>query len=62
MKMLSIKVRFEIQGLTYSFVMDSNGIEIVWLEGNTDRPDVLKVIYSGFNIRVARNAIKALEG
>lgn len=62
MKWLSIKVRFSINGLVYSFVYNKDGIEIVWLSGDTDRPEVIKVIYAGDDIRVARSTIQALAG
>lgn len=62
MKWLSIKIRFEINNLIYSFVWNKEGIEIVWLSGDTDRPEVIKVIYAGNDIHAARSTIKALAG
>ena len=62
MKWLSIKVRFAINGLVYSFVYNQDGIEIVWLSGDTERPEVVKVIYAGGDVRAAGQAIRALAG
>lgn len=61
MEFLSIKVRFTIHGLVYAFLMDKNGIEIVWLSGNVDRPEVVGVIYEGRDIRAASRAIRMLK-
>lgn len=62
MKWLSIKVRFEINNLVYSFVWNKDGIEIVWLSGDIDRPEVIKVMYAGNDIYAAGSTIKALAG
>jgi len=60
---LSIKVRFEIHKQIFSFVWSHrDGFEIVLLDGDHDRPDVLRVIYAGTDIRDASRAIKALGG
>lgn len=60
MKWLSIKVRFEINNLVYSFVWNKEGIEIVWLSGDIDRSEVIKVIYAGNDIHAAGSTIRAL--
>jgi hypothetical protein len=62
MNFLSIKVRFTINEKVYSFVWDTTGIEIVWLSGNTERPDVLQVIYAGGDVRAASRVIRGLVG
>ena len=60
---LSIKVRFTINGYVYSFVWGwRDGFEIVQLDGDYDRPDVLRVIYSGTNIHDASRVIRGLVG
>jgi hypothetical protein len=61
MEFLSIKIRFVIEGLVYAFVVDTDGIEIVWLSGNVERPDVIQTIYSGRNVRAAARAIRSLQ-
>jgi len=62
MTFITIKVRFEIHGLIYGFVMDQTGIQIALLSGNTDRPDILQIIYTGTNIHTARSCIADLAG
>lgn len=60
---LSIKVKFEYSGNVYAACWHwREGFEIVLLDGDSDRPFVVAVVYSGLDMRAARDAIKALGG
>ena len=63
MKFLSIKIRFTINGYIYSFVWSwLDGFEIVLLDGNYDRPEIIKTLYAGHDVRVAGMVIRGLVG